>query len=85
LTLKKVTSRPRAESAKKQEDVKNAVDPPKAKALFCGMFGRNSNNVQKGRFGQAPGAGAYRLGFRVRYPPYIKRAIEHVCGGELAV
>jgi hypothetical protein len=39
LTLKKVASRPRAESAKKQEDaedVKNAVDPPKA--LFCGMF-----------------------------------------------
>ena len=56
-------------------------DAAKAKALFCGMFERSSNNVQKGRFGQALAQELLYADSKCDIPPYIKRAIEHVCGG----
>jgi putative ATP-dependent endonuclease of OLD family len=66
------------------EDVKKAVDAApdaasKAKALFCGMFERNCNNVQKGRFGQALAQELLDSTSKCDIPDYIKRAIEHVC------
>ncbi len=65
-----------------EEDVNSAAgDAAKAKALFSGMFERSSNNVQKGRFGQA--LAQELLGSKVQcvVPPYIKKALEHVCCG----
>lgn len=56
-------------------------DAAKAKALFCGMFERNCNNVQKGSFGQALAHEILVSKFKCTVPDYIKRAIEHVCGG----
>lgn len=61
--------------------VETAVDDAaKAKALFTGMFERDQNNVQKGRFGQA-------LAQRIQaqesnifvVPEYIVKAFQHVC------
>lgn len=52
----------------------------KARALFCGMFERECNNVQKGRFGQALAQELLETGTACEIPDYIKQAIEHVCG-----
>lgn len=54
-------------------------DAAKARALFCGMFEREKNNVQKGSFGQslAQVIAAPEVTFTV--PDYIQRAIKHVC------
>jgi putative ATP-dependent endonuclease of OLD family len=67
------------------EEVAKAVnetsdDADKAKALFCGMFERNCNNVQKGRFGQALAQDLLDANTKCDLPDYIKKAIEHVCG-----
>jgi putative ATP-dependent endonuclease of OLD family len=53
----------------------------KAKALFCGMFERDCNNVQKGRFGQALAQELLESDSNCDVPEYIKLAIAHVCGG----
>jgi len=53
----------------------------KAKALFCGMFERDCNNVQKGRFGQALAQELVESDSNCDVPEYIKLAIAHVCGG----
>jgi putative ATP-dependent endonuclease of OLD family len=50
----------------------------KARVLFCGMFERSQNNVQKGRFGQAL-AQVISEGVEFQVPPYILRAVEHAC------
>lgn len=50
----------------------------KARALFRGMFERNQNNVQKGRFGQAL-AQVISAGADCEVPDYLRCAIEHVC------
>lgn len=50
----------------------------KARALFCGMFERSQNNVQKGRFGQAL-AQVISEGAACEVPAYILSAIKHVC------
>jgi putative ATP-dependent endonuclease of OLD family len=50
----------------------------KARALFRGMFERDQNNVQKGRFGQAL-AQVISDGTACTVPSYIVRAVEHAC------
>lgn len=54
-------------------------DAAKAKALFCGMFERPQNNVQKGSFAQALAQliADPKLPFTV--PTYIQDAIRHAC------
>lgn len=54
-------------------------DAAKAKALFCGMFERPKNNVQKGSFAQslAEVISDDKVAFIV--PPYIEAAIQHAC------
>lgn len=56
-----------------------ADDAAKAKALFCGMFERPRNNVQKGSFAQALAQviADHKLPFTV--PAYIQDAIKHAC------
>jgi putative ATP-dependent endonuclease of OLD family len=53
-------------------------DAAKARALFCGMFERPQNNVQKGRFGQAL-AQMISDGATCKVPDYIRDAIAHAC------
>lgn len=53
-------------------------DAAKAKALFRGMFEREQNNVQKGRFGQAL-AQVLAEGATCKVPDYILNAIKHAC------
>lgn len=65
-----------------EASVNNAADDAaKAKALFCGMFERGSGNVSKGRFGQALAQELLESKVGCDVPEYIRRAIEHVCGG----
>ena len=54
-------------------------DAAQAKALFCGMFERKQNNVQKGSFAQslAQIISDDQVAFHV--PAYIQAAIQHVC------
>jgi len=54
-------------------------DAAKAKVLFCGMFERPKNNVQKGSFAQslAQVISDDEVAFTV--PTYIKAAIQHAC------
>jgi len=54
-------------------------DAPKAKALFCGMFERPRNNIQKGSFAQslAQVISDDKIAFTV--PTYIQDAIKHAC------
>lgn len=54
-------------------------DAAKARALFCGMFERPKNNVQKGSFAQslAQVISDTRVPFTV--PSYIECAIQHAC------
>lgn len=54
----------------------------KAKELFCGMFERDSNNVQKGAFGQALAAHLADGKVDFEVPDYIKSAIEYLCGSK---
>lgn len=55
-------------------------DATKARALFSGMFEREQNNVQKGRFGQAF-AQVLSEGAACKVPDYIRDAIKHACQG----
>lgn len=55
-----------------------ADDAAKAKMLFKGMFEREQNNVQKGRFGQAL-AQVLAEGAACTVPDYILNAIKHAC------
>ncbi len=54
-------------------------DQAKAKALFRGMFERDEDNVQKGKFAQALAACIQDEGMEFVVPGYIQRAIEHAC------
>ncbi|MGZ0003090.1 hypothetical protein [Burkholderia gladioli] len=56
-----------------------ATEAAKAKALFCGMFERSKNNVQKGSFAQslAQVIAEEKVAFTV--PSYIQAAILHAC------
>lgn len=57
-------------------------DAAKARALFCGMFERPKNNVQKGSFAQslAQVISDPKVPFTV--PGYIESAIQHACQAE---
>lgn len=54
-------------------------DAAQAQALFCGMFERPKNNVQKGSFAQSLAHVILddKLAFKV--PAYIQAAIQHAC------
>lgn len=54
-------------------------DAAKARVLFQGMFGRSTNNVQKGSFAQslAQVISDDKVAFTV--PEYIQAAIKHAC------
>lgn len=54
-------------------------DAEKARALFCGMFQRQSNNVHKGRFGQALAQVLSDAAVPCEVPKYVREAIAHVC------
>jgi putative ATP-dependent endonuclease of the OLD family len=54
-------------------------DRSKATALFKGMFEREQNNVQKGRFAQALAARVEEDNLEIEVPGYILAAIKHAC------
>jgi putative ATP-dependent endonuclease of the OLD family len=54
-------------------------DAAKARALFCGMFERKENNVQKGRFGQTLAQVFSDPEVGCEVPTYIRNAIMHAC------
>ena len=56
-----------------------ADDTAKAKALFCGMFERPRNNVQKGSFAQALAQVIADPNQPFTVPAYIQDAIKHAC------
>lgn len=56
-----------------------AGDADKAKALFCGMFERPRNNVQKGSFAQALAQVIADPEQPFTVPAYIQDAIKHAC------
>ena len=65
-----------------EEQVAAAPDnTSKAKVLFCGMFERLNNNVQKGRFGQALAQTFMEKGVECHVPDYIKNAVAFACQG----
>ncbi|WP_306395181.1 ATP-dependent nuclease [Telluria beijingensis] len=54
-------------------------DAAKAKALFCGMFERPRNNIQKGSFAQALAQFISDDKVPFTVPAYIQAAINHAC------
>jgi putative ATP-dependent endonuclease of the OLD family len=54
-------------------------DRAKAKALFKGMFEREQNNVQKGKFAQALAAKIADENLDISVPDYIVAAVKHAC------
>lgn len=54
-------------------------DAAQAKALFCGMFERKQNNVQKGSFAQSLAQVISNETTAFKVPAYIQEAIKHVC------
>lgn len=54
-------------------------DQAKAKALFRGMFERQENNVQKGKFAQTLAARIQDDKMPFTAPDYVLAAIKHVC------
>lgn len=54
-------------------------DPAKARALFCGMFERPKNNVQKGSFAQSLAQVISDPAVPFAVPSYIESAIRHAC------
>lgn len=54
-------------------------DAEQAKALFCGMFERKQNNVQKGSFAQSLAEIISDKTVPFTVPAYIQAAINHVC------
>jgi putative ATP-dependent endonuclease of the OLD family len=54
-------------------------DGEQAKALFCGMFERKQNNIQKGSFAQSLAQVISDDTVPFKVPDYIQAAIKHVC------
>ena len=54
-------------------------DAAQAKVLFCGMFERKQNNVQKGSFAQSLAQVISDETVPFKVPAYIQAAIMHVC------
>lgn len=71
--------RPRIAKSLEATVASKAGDAEQAKELFCGMFERKQNNVQKGSFAQslAQVISDEKVPFKV--PAYIQAAIQHVC------
>ena len=69
-----------AKSLRKLVDLE-VSDEAKAKQLFRGMFERESNNIQKGKFAQALAAVIEDPDFKgdIVVPDYLKRAFGHAC------
>lgn len=63
-------------AVKVNREIGNAA---KAKALFCGMFERKENNVQKGSFAQSLAQIISDKTVPFSVPAYIQAAIQHVC------
>lgn len=59
-------------------------DAEQAKALFCGMFERKQNNVQKGSFAQSLAQVISDETVPFKVPAYIQAAIKHVCKVDVA-
>ena len=59
-------------------------DADQAKALFCGMFERKRNNVQKGSFAQSLAEVIADETVPFKVPAYIQAAVKHVCKVEAA-
>ncbi|MFZ4481332.1 MAG: ATP-dependent nuclease, partial [Rhodoferax sp.] len=57
-------------------------DAAKARALFCGMFERPKNNVQKGSFAQSLAQVISDPEVPFTVPGYIELAIQHACQAE---
>lgn len=71
--------RPRIAKSLRATVAAEVGDAEQAKALYCGMFERKQNNVQKGSFAQslAQVIADDKVAFKV--PAYIQAAIRHVC------
>lgn len=71
--------RPRIAKSLEATVASKVGDAEQARALFCGMFERKQNNIQKGSFAQALAhvISDERVPFTV--PAYIQAAIKHVC------
>ena len=54
-------------------------DAEQAKAMFCGMFERKQNNIQKGSFAQSLAQVISDKSVPFKVPAYIQAAIKHVC------
>ena len=54
-------------------------DAEQAKTLFCGMFERKQNNIQKGSFAQSLAQVISDKTVPFKVPAYIQAAIKHVC------
>ncbi len=54
-------------------------DVEQAKTLFCGMFERKQNNIQKGSFAQSLAQVISDKAVPFKVPAYIQAAIKHVC------
>ncbi len=54
-------------------------DAEQAKALFCGMFERKQDNIQKGSFAQSLAQVISDKAVPFKVPAYIQAAITHVC------
>lgn len=71
--------RPRIAKSLKATVDAEVGDAAKAKALFCGMFERKQNNVQKGSFAQSLAQLISDDTVAFQVPAYIQEAINHVC------
>ncbi|MET4576740.1 ATP-dependent nuclease [Ottowia thiooxydans] len=71
--------RPRIAKSLEATVVGKVGDAEQAKALFCGMFERKQNNIQKGSFAQSLAQVISDKTVPFKVPAYIQAAIQHVC------
>lgn len=71
--------RPRIAKSLEATVASKVGDAEQAKALFCGMFERKQNNIQKGSFAQSLSQVVSDKTVPFKVPAYIQAAIKHVC------
>lgn len=71
--------RPRIAKSVESTVADKVGDAEQAKALFCGMFERKQNNIQKGSFAQSLAQVISDKTVPFKVPAYIQAAINHVC------
>lgn len=71
--------RPRIAKSLEARVADKVGDAEQAKALFCGMFERKQNNIQKGSFAQSLAQVISDKTVPFKVPAYIQAAIKHVC------